>query len=63
MKIKNEFYTSAEEFESLEHKIGSPEENSRLTKKFNHKIMRQVKESYEVYHSTLVGIILTGNHE
>ena len=35
MKIKNEFYTSAEEFESLEHKIGSPEENSRLTKKFN----------------------------
>ena len=63
MKILNKFYPGAEEFEPAEHKIGSPEQYSRLAKQFSHQLRRQVKESYEAYHSTLVGIILTSNHE
>ena len=63
MKILNKFYPGAEEFEPAEHKIGSPEQYSRLAKQFSHQLRRQVKESYEAYHSTLEGIILTGDHE
>ena len=63
MKILNKFYPGAEEFEPPEHKIGSPEQYSRLAKQFSYQLRRQVKESYEAYHSTLEGIILTGDHE
>jgi len=63
MKNLNKFYPGAEEFEPSEHKIGSPEEYSRLAKKFSHQLRRQIKESYEAYHSTLEGIVLTPDHE
>jgi len=63
MKSLNKFYPGAEEFDPAQHKIGSPEEYSRLAKQFSHQLRKQVKESYEAYHSTLEGIALTGDHE
>ena len=63
MKILNKFYPGAEEFEPEMHKIGSPDEYSRLAKQFSHKLRKQIKESYEAYNGTLEGIILTGDHE
>jgi len=63
MKILNKFYPGAEEFDPIQHKIGSPDEYSRLAKQFSHQLRRQIKESYEAYHGTLEGITLTGDHE
>ena len=63
MKILNKFYPGAEEFEPEMHKIGSPDEYSRLAKQFSHQLRKQIKESYEAYNGTLEGIILTGDHE
>ena len=63
MKILNKFYPGAEEFDPIQHKIGSPDEYSRLAKKFSHQLRSQIKESYEAYHGILDGITLTGDHE
>ena len=63
MKYLNKYYPGAEEFEPAEHKISSPEEYSSLAKEFSHKLRQQIKESYELYHSTLEGIVLTGDNE
>ena len=63
MRSLNKFYPGAEEFDPAQHKIGSPEEYSRLAKQFSHQLRKQIKESYEAYHSTLEGIELTGDHE
>ena len=37
--------------------------STRLIKRFNNQIRRLVNESYEAYHTTLEGVILTSNHE
>merc|ERR1712179_192872 len=63
MKCLNKYYHAAEEFDSNHHKIGSPEEYTRLAKQFSHQLRRKIKESYEAYNSTLEGIQLTGDHE
>lgn len=63
MKSLNKYYPGAEEFDPSQHKIGSPEEYSRLAKQLSHQLRRKIKESYEAYHSTLEGIQLTGDHE
>ena len=55
MKYLNKYYPGAEEFEPAEHKISSREEYSSLAKEFSHKLRQQIKESYELYHSTLEG--------
>jgi len=63
MKSLNKYYPGAEEFDPSQHKIGSPEEYSRLAKQLSHQLRRKIKESYEAYHSTLEGVQLTGDHE
>jgi len=63
MKSLNKYYPGAEEFDPNHHKIGSPEEYTRLAKQFSHQLRRKIKESYEAYNSTLEGIQLTGDHE
>eukprot|EP00092_Neocalanus_flemingeri_P021683 GFUD01023521.1.p1 GENE.GFUD01023521.1~~GFUD01023521.1.p1 ORF type:complete len:351 (+),score=130.34 GFUD01023521.1:57-1109(+) len=64
MKNLNSFYPGTEEFEPELHKIGSPEEYSKLAKQFSHQLRRQIKESYEAYHhGSLEGIVLTGDNE
>ena len=63
MKSLNKYYPGADEFDPYQHKIGSPEEYSRLAKQFSHRLRKNIKESYEAYNSTLDGIELTGDHE
>jgi len=63
MKSLNKYYPGAEEFDPYQHKIGSPEEYSRLAKQFSHQLRKKIKESYEAYNTTLDGIELTGDHE
>jgi len=63
MKCLNKYYHAAEEFDSNYHKIGSPDEYTRLAKQFSHQLRSKIKESYEAYNSTLEGIQLTGDHE
>jgi len=63
MKSLNKYYPGAEEFDPNNHKIGSPDEYTRLAKQFSHQLRRKIKESYEAYNSTLEGIQLTGDHE
>jgi len=63
MKSLNKYYPGAEEFDPNHHKIGSPDEYTRLAKQFSHQLRRKIKESYEAYNSTLEGIQLTGDHE
>jgi len=62
MKVMNKYYPGADEFDRSLYKIGSPEEYSKLAKQLSHKLRNQIKESYEAYHGTLDGILLTPDH-
>lgn len=63
MKALNKYYPGAEEFQEDLYKIPTPEEYSRLAKKFSHRLRADIKESYEEYNGSLEGIILTPDNE
>jgi len=62
-KSLNKYYPGTKEFSPHLHKIGSPEDQTRLAKEFSQQLSRKIKESYVAYHSTLKDIELTGDHE
>jgi len=62
-KSLNKYFPGTKEFSPHLHKIGSPDERTRLVNEFSQWLSRKIKESYVAYHSTLKDIELTGDHE
>jgi len=63
MKSMNKYYPGTDEFDPAHHKIGSLDQYTKLAKQFSHQLRTKIKESYQAYHSTLVGIKLTWDQE
>ena len=62
MDNMNKYYRGTEVFDPRLEKIATPEDYSRIARELSHDLRSKIKESYEAYHGSLEGIVLTSDH-